>query len=804
MNHLQRQQLEQSIQDPVKMMVFTDPYVIECGHTFDKDTLESICGMREEYRCPMCRTLFSLGTMKPNYSMRETVRCTQLLLSQLPLESELQEPEPSADISVTDYAPQLDVFSHQGLTCINVLSPDGQNHCPVDLVICIDISSSMADPVIRKDEDGKEIDDGLSTLDIVKHAALALVKGMHPTGRIGITTFSRSAEVVLSMTLMTDQGKSDAEFVIKRLHPNGNTNLWAGIETSLDLCRTINRTTSICLLTDGVPSEQCAPIIGYKNALNRYKDKYPQFNCTLNMIGFGYSLDSQLLDELSQQMNGSYCFVPDGTMVGTIFTHLGANLAVTAGTDSTLLIDFEDPKDLQGIIDSKETGLDACYGWSRSNQTIAINLGAICCGQNRTIVIPTPVSGINGIALRYTDTQTHKNQSVVLDHQCLDNTTDQSKIDIIKTQMFRQILISVIRNALGYMICNDEPTAKQIIANAYGFMQQAGVHSGTECADIMKDLTGEVSEAFANKQAFDRWGKHYTPSLARAHSLQQCNNFRDPGVQHFGGKLFRECRDTIDGLFNTLPEPSRSRARTTGFGTTGFGSNNTLGQTLMSSYNSSSGPCFRGDCMVRLADGSFTRVDQIQGGDRVSPYTGSRPVGTPQCDDTEYKVLVVIKTKCLDGTATFVNYKGLVITPTHPIIHTNDEKVEWCRPIDLVGNTFIERCDFVYNFILTNGHIMNINGIDCVTLGHGFVGNFNIEHPFFGTHQIIDELKSSGIMKTAIRGVITIDDNCMATDPETGWVTGFKDLTSRCGKSSESMWQNLVTGINTAMFGHRD
>jgi hypothetical protein len=30
---------------------------------------------------------------------------------------------------------------------------------------------------------------------------------------------------------------------------------------------------------------------------------------------------------------------------------------------------------------------------------------------------------------------------------------------------------------------------------------------------------------------FERWGKHYLPSLARAHLLQQCNNFKDPGIQ---------------------------------------------------------------------------------------------------------------------------------------------------------------------------------------------------------------------------------------------------------------------------------
>ena len=31
-----------------------------------------------------------------------------------------------------------------------------------------------------------------------------------------------------------------------------------------------------------------------------------------------------------------------------------------------------------------------------------------------------------------------------------------------------------------------------------------------------------------------KWGKHYLQSLQRAHELQQCNNFKDPGVQFYG------------------------------------------------------------------------------------------------------------------------------------------------------------------------------------------------------------------------------------------------------------------------------
>ena len=46
----------------------------------------------------------------------------------------------------------------------------------------------------------------------------------------------------------------------------------------------------------------------------------------------------------------------------------------------------------------------------------------------------------------------------------------------------------------------------------------------------------------------------------------------------------------------------------------------------------------------------------------------------------------------------------------------------------------------VYNFVLDNGHVMDINGFNCVTLGHGFDDNDVIKHDFFGN---MDRIKRS-------------------------------------------------------------
>merc|ERR1712046_299843 len=67
-------------------------------------------------------------------------------------------------------------------------------------------------------------------------------------------------------------------------------------------------------------------------------------------------------------------------------------------------------------------------------------------------------------------------------------------------------------------------------------------------------------KALKGKERFNRWGKHYLRALARAHQVQQCTNFMDPGLQVYGGELFRALRDIGDEAFLSLPPPKPSKA----------------------------------------------------------------------------------------------------------------------------------------------------------------------------------------------------------------------------------------------------
>jgi len=47
-----------------------------------------------------------------------------------------------------------------------------------------------------------------------------------------------------------------------------------------------------------------------------------------------------------------------------------------------------------------------------------------------------------------------------------------------------------------------------------------------------------VKIALSKPEYFKRWGVHYLPGLAMAHAHKTCSNFKDPGIQPYGGALF--------------------------------------------------------------------------------------------------------------------------------------------------------------------------------------------------------------------------------------------------------------------------
>jgi hypothetical protein len=77
------------------------------------------------------------------------------------------------------------------------------------------------------------------------------------------------------------------------------------------------------------------------------------FTCSVNTFGFGYKLNSELLEDISILGNsGSYAFIPDGSFVGTIFVNAISTLLTTAAANVQVIMTFK-----QFLFDNKHQAL---------------------------------------------------------------------------------------------------------------------------------------------------------------------------------------------------------------------------------------------------------------------------------------------------------------------------------------------------------------------------------------------------------------------------------------------------------------
>lgn len=78
----------------------------------------------------------------------------------------------------------------------------------------------------------------------------------------------------------------------------------------------------------------------------------------------------------------------------------------------------------------------------------------------------------------------------------------------------------------------------------------------------------------------------------------------------------------------------------------------------------------------------------------------------------------------------------VLLTPSHPVFRMG----QWHLASEL-GTVNDRKCDFVYNFVLSRGHMLAVNGVSCATLGHGFQDP-SVAHDYFGSQAVLCDLQN--------------------------------------------------------------
>lgn len=421
---------------------------------------------------------------------------------------------------------------------LSALPPEGHRRTPSDLSCVIDVSWSMSMEANVKAASGASESNGLSVLDIAKHAVRTVIQTLNAQDRLCIISFCRQGELVLPLTQMDEAGKAKAEELLEKISFGSGTALWQGLYRSFEELyrhRAEDRLGHTMLLTDG-ETEDADQLLNYlKESHGRYGGRLPS---SVSTFGFGYEIDSKLLVELASACGGTYSFIPDAGFVGTIFVNCISNLLATCCADARLKV--EPAAAVQQVLGGYELALGE------------IQLGALQYGQSNDVVLMLdPEAALPVVTLEYT---------ALGGKSCSVTAATTSEVKELDVQMNRSNFV----DALARIV----PSVEENIANGKLMLtavaQQVSDSSSAEedrVKALLEDILGQCLEAVEKEEYWNRWGRHYVPSVMFAHKLQQCNNFKDPGVQCYGSELFADIRDIADACFNKLPAPSVTPAR---------------------------------------------------------------------------------------------------------------------------------------------------------------------------------------------------------------------------------------------------
>eukprot|EP00440_Ansanella_granifera_P040624 gb/GFBE01044059.1/.p1 GENE.gb/GFBE01044059.1/~~gb/GFBE01044059.1/.p1 ORF type:complete len:294 (+),score=72.67 gb/GFBE01044059.1/:1-882(+) len=277
-----------------------------------------------------------------------------------------------------------------------------------------------------------------------------------------------------------------------------------------------------------------------------FKDKHEGLPCTVSTFGFGYNIDSPLLVDMAASGSGVYSFIPDAGFVGTIFVNLVSNLLVTMAQGATLIVTPEEDAEIQSVYGGLKA-LDVGSGTKR------VELGLLQFGQTKDIVLKMKVKQSKeayvSAQVTYSLPGDEKDQTEFVEATAPGKAEDVNKV---VAQRCRARFAETIKNAMDA----DNFASKAPLLSDVADEIEKSKTGEQYIADLLTDVKGEGTAAVADKAAYEKWGRHYLPSLMFAHRLQICNNFKDPGVQHYGGSMFKDIQDAADEKFNTLPPPT--------------------------------------------------------------------------------------------------------------------------------------------------------------------------------------------------------------------------------------------------------
>jgi hypothetical protein len=610
----------------------------------------------------------------------------------------------------------------------------------MDVAIILDVSGSMG---AAASSPGTE-SSGLTVLDVAKHGVATVIHTLRPEDTLSLVTFNQNGTVLLDATPMDENGKKSADACLSRVCPGGGTNISNGLLQGFATLQTSSkgRFAHMMLLTDGETDEGSA---GVRRTLDAYLLQHEKLPCTVSAFGFGSAACTPVLRGIARRGSGSYSYIPDAGFVGTVFVNALANLLCTAGIDVVLSVEPVDGHEIVEVLGGLQEVTTTSGSFKR------LPLGTLQAGQTRDVVLLMKSSSKEALLTSpLFATATYREPGVSCG--CEMSFVWSEEADVIVSQQVDRALLVDRLNSVALAL-GDSPSGTDLERSASELralsqrLSASPSASTRETRALLEDLEGQCLTAVARADYWRTWGKHYYPSLAFAHMMQQCNNFKDPGVQVYGGDLFKDVQDRADDVFNTLPPPAPS----------GRGAATQRAPVNMQAFNDRNGGCVHGLSKADMLWGESRRVSELKKGDLLKGLDGETA-----------EVLCVVETPGGAAVKMVAMSDALLLTPHHPVRKGDDA---WAFPAD-VGESIDLEADRLYSFVVHGSTAVSFGGIAVVALGHGIAEGV-AAHPYFGTSRVLRDLeKAPGFAN----GRVSLASGWDLRHPETGLVEGSSAL----------------------------
>jgi len=596
--------------------------------------------------------------------------------------------------------------------------PSGLSEEGADYILAVDESGSMDQPAWVKVDKGEM---GITRINLVKHLVRVMAAMLRPNDRIAIVSFNDVANVRMSLTAMDASGKMQLNSVLDRIEANNTTNIYGAIEKMAEIASSSEakgRRIVGVLLTDGVPTESIAPVIGGRRTMPMIQERIKVHNpWTLHTVGFSSDINSGLLEQLAAWGHGRFLFVPSGDMVSTNGINLTAyeKTVASLGTTINYMID--------GVRHTLETG-------------------PIATGQRRDFVYPIRESAvIAGVEAIGADPMTELGSVELAD----------CRRDF--TETLTAVIDSYTTTFASYSSYNDIMSGLDTILMAFHTRHATSTDPNVKA--ILRDVVSKVDGEGQTRLALQymraqEWGPHYLRAYRDHMAAGICMNFKDPGLKIFETPEFMAHQAAGDIAFASIRAPPIQRRGLVDYSV-----------SVSAAFNNNSGSCFEGKTLIRMANNSERQIRDINPGDSV--YTPSGPA----------RVVFLATFHTNRPSQPLVQFTpDTGVTPWHPCreVLANGSYSDWGFPADI--QQFAARpLRTVYNLVLDSGHIIESGTYQFVTLGHGFQEH-PLKHAFFGTDACIKALEEQ---PGANQGTPVYYDCVPVKDPETGMIIGWRD-----------------------------